>query len=59
MSHVLPNPSVTESAALEDQDVLRVGTRRAVELGQPPRGDRAAEPGSDDADVDALGHYAR
>ena len=42
--------------ALEHEDVLRVHVRRAVELGEPPRGDRAAEAGPDDADVDALGH---
>ena len=30
----------------------------AVELGQPPGGDRAAEPAADDADVDPLSHSA-
>jgi hypothetical protein len=42
--------------SLEHEDVLRVHVRGAVQLGQPPGGDRAAEPGAHDADVDALGH---
>src|SRR4051794_9403355 len=47
------------AAAFQDEDVLRIGTRCAVELGQAPCADRTAEAGADDADIDALGHYAR
>ena len=43
-------------AALEDDDA-RVLVCGAVELGQAPGGDRAAEAGADDADVHPLRHY--
>jgi hypothetical protein len=47
-------------AALDDEDVLRVGVGGRVQLGEPPRGDRAAEPAAGDEDVHALGHgYGR
>ena len=44
--------------ALEHHDAGRLAGG-LVQLGEPEGGDRAAEPGPDDADVDALGHYGR
>ncbi len=44
------------ATALEHRDPGRVLARGLVELGKPPGGDRAAESGPDDADVDTLGH---
>ena len=47
------------AAALEHQDPRGVDAGRAVQLGEPPGGDRTAEARPDDADVYALGHQGR
>jgi hypothetical protein len=43
-------------AALEHHDVARVGPGGGVQLGQPVGGDRAAEAGAGDKDVDLFGY---
>ena len=54
--HRLAEVGVLVAAAALEHHHARALPGGAVELREPVGGDRPAEPGPDDADVDALGH---